>query len=46
MDSLALTSVTVKGHTYRIQTSALSSTGKGKGKRTAATTGGGAPGGH
>lgn len=43
--SLALTSVTVKGHTYKIQTAALSSTSKGKGKRTAATTGGGAAGG-
>jgi hypothetical protein len=43
--SLALTSVTVRGHTYRIQTNALSSTSKGKGKRTAATTGGGAAGG-
>lgn len=43
--SLALTSVTVKGHTYTIQTSALDSTSKGKGKRTAATTGGGAAGG-
>lgn len=43
--SLALTSVTVKGHTYTIQTSELSSTSKGKGKRTAATTGGGAAGG-
>jgi hypothetical protein len=43
--TLALTSVTVKGHTYTIQTSSLSSTAKGKGKRTAATTGGGAAGG-
>jgi hypothetical protein len=43
--SLALTSITVKGHTYKIQTDALSSTSKGKGKRTAATTGGGAAGG-
>jgi hypothetical protein len=43
--SLALSSVTVKGHTYAIQTSELSSTSKGKGKRTAATTGGGAAGG-
>jgi hypothetical protein len=43
--SIALTSVTVKGHTYTIQTSSLDSTSKGKGKRTAATTGGGAAGG-
>jgi hypothetical protein len=43
--SLALTSITINGHTYPIQTAALSSTSKGKGKRTAATTGGGAAGG-
>jgi hypothetical protein len=43
--TLALTSLSVKGHTYTIQTSVLSSTVKGKGKRTAATTGGGAAGG-
>lgn len=43
--SLTLTSITVKEHTYAIQTSALDSTAKGKGKRTAATTGGGAAGG-
>jgi hypothetical protein len=43
--SLALMSVTVKGKTYSIQTSPLDSTVKGKGKRTAATTGGGAAGG-
>lgn len=43
--SLALTSVSVGGHTYEIQTSVLSSTEKGKGKRTAASTGGGATGG-
>jgi len=42
---LALTSVTVGSHTYPIQTQVLSSTVKGKGKRTAATTGGGAAGG-
>jgi len=42
---LALTSVSVGGHKYPIQTSVLSSTSKGKGKRTAATTGGGAAGG-
>jgi BON domain len=43
--TLALTSVTVKGHTYSIQTHTLENTVKGKGKRTAATTGGGAAGG-
>ena len=43
--SLALTSISLANHTYRIQTSVLSSTVKGKGKRTAATTGGGAAGG-
>jgi hypothetical protein len=43
--SLALTSVSVGGHTYPIQTAVLSNTTKGKGKRTAATTGGGAAGG-
>ena len=42
---LSLTSITVGGHTYQIQTNVLSSTEKGKGKRTAATTGGGAAGG-
>jgi len=42
---LALTSVSVGGHTYPLQTAVLSSTEKGKGKRTAATTGGGAAGG-
>ena len=42
---LALTSITVRDHTYRIETAVLSSTEKGKGKRTAATTGGGAAGG-
>jgi BON domain len=42
---LALTSVSVGSHTYPIQTQVLSSTVKGKGKRTAATTGGGAAGG-
>lgn len=39
---LQLTSISVGGRTYQIQTSVLSSTEKGKGKRTAATTGGGA----
>jgi hypothetical protein len=43
--SLALTSISVGDHTYPIQTSVLNSTVKGKGKRTAATTGGGAAGG-
>ncbi len=42
---LALTSVSVGHHTYKIRTAVLSSTVKGKGKRTAATTGGGAAGG-
>ena len=42
---LKLTSVTSGGQTYRIETVVLSSTVKGKGKRTAATTGGGAAGG-
>ncbi len=43
--SLALTSITVQGHTYRITTQVLQNTTKGKGKRTAKTTGGGAAGG-
>jgi len=43
--SLALTSISVNHHTYDISTNVLSSTSKGKGKRTAATTGGGAAGG-
>jgi BON domain-containing protein len=43
--SLALTSISVGGHRYPIQTGVLSNTIKGKGKRTAATTGGGAAGG-
>jgi len=42
---LTLTSISVKGHTYNIHTELLSNTLKGKGKRTAATTGGGAAGG-
>lgn len=42
---LTLTSIAVRGHTYHIQTAVLSSTEKGKGKRTAVTTGGGAAGG-
>lgn len=43
--ALELTSISTKEHTYQIQTNVLSSTVKGKGKRTAATTGGGAAGG-
>jgi hypothetical protein len=43
--SLALTSVTVRGATESVETQVLSSTVKGKGKRTAVTTGGGAAGG-
>jgi hypothetical protein len=42
---LVLTSISVRGRTYPIKTNLLSSTEKGKGKRTAATTGGGAAGG-
>ena len=43
--ALTLTSISVGGHTYQIRTGTWSSTVKGKGKRTAATTGGGAAGG-
>ena len=43
--SLALTSITIHDNNYALQTATLSSTVKGKGKRTAATTGGGAAGG-
>jgi len=43
--SLALTSISVGGHTYPLKTGVWSSTVKGKGKRTAATTAGGAAGG-
>jgi hypothetical protein len=43
--SLTLTNISAKRHTYSIHTGALDSTSKGKGKRTAATTGGGAAGG-
>jgi hypothetical protein len=43
--SLTLASISLGDHTYEIQTNPLSSTLKGKGKRTAATTGGGAAGG-
>jgi BON domain len=42
---LALTSITVNGKTYSIKTATLDSTVKGKGKRTAVATGGGAAGG-
>jgi len=42
---LSLTSITVGGKTYSIQTATLDSTVKGKGKRTAVATGGGAAGG-
>jgi len=42
---LALTNITIHGKDYPIQTGTLDSTVKGKGKRTAATTGGGAAGG-
>lgn len=43
--SLALTTISVGNQTYEIETNVLSSTAKGKGKRTATTTGGGAAGG-
>lgn len=43
--ALTLLTVSFKGQTYQIQTNTLDSTVKGKGKRTAATTGGGAAGG-
>ena len=43
--TLALTNVTVRGQSYSIQTAVLENIIKGKGKRTAATTGGGAAGG-
>lgn len=43
--ALALTSITIRGQNYSIQTGTLDSTVKGKGKRTAVTTGGGAAGG-
>jgi len=42
---LALTSVTVRRQTYNIQTAVVAQTVKGKGKRTAVATGGGAAGG-
>ncbi len=43
--SITLNSITIRGQNYTIQTSPLDSTVKGKGKRTAVTTGGGAAGG-
>jgi len=43
--SLTLRSVTINGQNYPIRTETLDSTVKGKGKRTAVTTGGGAAGG-
>jgi hypothetical protein len=43
--SLTLRSITIRGQTYQIQTDVLDSTIKGKGKRTAVATGGGAAGG-
>lgn len=43
--SLTLSSISVGDHTYEMSTNTISSTQKGKGKRTAATTGGGAAGG-
>lgn len=43
--ALSLASITIHGRNYPVQTSTLDSTVKGKGKRTAATTGGGAAGG-
>jgi BON domain len=43
--SIALTNITIRGQNYSIKTSSLDSTAKGKGKRTAVTTGGGAAGG-
>jgi len=42
---LSLTNITIHGRDYPIQTGTLDSTVKGKGKRSAATTGGGAAGG-
>jgi hypothetical protein len=42
---LTLTSISTGGHTYRLKTNVLENTEKGKGKRTAGTTGGGAAGG-
>ena len=44
-DKVYLRSISFDGQTYQIQTNTLDSTIKGKGKRTAATAGGGAAGG-
>lgn len=43
--SLTLTSISVQDHSYEIQTDVVSNVTKGKGKRTAVATGGGAAGG-
>jgi hypothetical protein len=43
--SITLTSISVRGETYSIQTTPIDSTVKGKGKRTAGITAGGAAGG-
>jgi hypothetical protein len=43
--SISLLSITIEGQTYPLHTNTFDSTVKGKGKRTAATTGGGAAGG-
>jgi BON domain len=43
--AVALNGITIRGKNYDIQTGTLDSTVKGKGKRTAVTTGGGAAGG-
>jgi BON domain len=43
--SITLNSITIRGQNYPIHTASLDSTVKGKGKRTAVTTGGGAAGG-
>ena len=40
--SITLKSITIHGHNHPLQTASLDSTVKGKGKRTAVTTGGGA----
>ena len=40
--SVTLKSITIRGHNHPLQTASLDSTVKGKGKRTAVTTGGGA----
>ena len=43
--AISLINITIRGKNYPIETAVLDSTVKGKGKRTAATTGGGAAGG-